>query len=332
MSATPLIVLGGAGFIGSHCCKHLAARGYLPVSVDNLSTGHADAVKWGPLERVDVRDAAALKGVIRKYGARTVLHFAAFAVVSDSIRAPDSYYDNNVGGMIGVLAAMKAADADRLVFSSSCATYGIPPKVPIDETLTQNPINPYGWTKLIGEQMIYDQAAAYGLNFTILRYFNAAGADPEGELAERHDPETRLIPLALMAASGMGPPLRIFGTDFDTPDGTAIRDYIHVTDLAEAHYLALRHLETGGDNLVLNLGTAHGLSVREICGAVERITRALVPLVEAPRRAGDPPVLIADASEARRRLGFHPRLSDIETIIRHAAPHYGHKIGTTEDD
>lgn len=323
MSVVPVIVTGGAGFVGSQCCKVLAMQGYLPVTVDNLCTGHADAVKWGPLERLDVRDASALERVIRRHGARSVLHFAAHAVVFDSIRAPDVYYDNNVGGLIGVLAAMKAAGADRLVFSSSCASYGVPSTVPVAETCPQDPINPYGRTKLFGEQMIRDQAAAYGLRFAMLRYFNAAGADPEGELWERHDPETRLIPLALMAAAGRGPALRLLGTDYPTPDGTCIRDYIHVADLAEAHLRALRHLDRGGDDLVLNLGTGTGLSVREICTAIGRVTGSAVPLVEQARRPGDPPVLVADASEAARRLGFRPELSDIDTIVRHAAPHYG---------
>ncbi|MBY6199752.1 UDP-glucose 4-epimerase GalE [Maritalea mobilis] len=323
MSGDPIIVTGGAGFIGSHACKHLAAAGFLPVTVDNLSTGHADAVKWGPLEKLDVRDADALAAVIRKHGARSVMHFAAFAVVADSVHAPDLYYDNNVGGLAGVLAAMKATGVDRLVFSSSCASYGVPDTVPIDEETPQNPINPYGRTKFFGEHMIRDQAAAYGLRHVMLRYFNAAGADPEGELSERHDPETRLIPLALMAASGQGAPLKLFGTDYDTPDGTCIRDYIHVTDLAEAHLRALNHLLGGGDDLILNLGTGQGTSIRQVCDAIARVTGRDVPLVEAPRRAGDPPTLVADPSLARKRLGFAPRLSEIDRIVRDAAPHFG---------
>jgi len=234
MPSRAIIVTGGAGFIGSHFCKLLAERGDLPVTVDNLSTGHADAVKWGPLERVDVRDTGALTAVLQRYDANVVMHFAASAVVADSVRAPDSYYDNNVGGLIGLLAAMKAAGADSLVHSSTCATYGIPETALIHESCPQAPINPYGRSKLFCEAMIRDQADAYGLRYAMLRYFNAAGADPGGDLSERHDPETRLIPLALMAASGMGPPLRLFGTDYPTPDGTCVRDYIHVTDLGGA--------------------------------------------------------------------------------------------------
>ncbi|WP_026758710.1 UDP-glucose 4-epimerase GalE [Sediminimonas qiaohouensis] len=323
MSDTPVIVTGGAGFIGSHACKCLAEAGYLPVTIDNLSTGHADAVKWGPLERIDLRDRAAVEGVLRKYRAQDVMHFAASAYVGDSVIDPDFYYDNNVGGMIALLSAMRAADAGRIVFSSSCATYGSPSTVPIHETAAQSPINPYGRTKLIGEMMVKDHAAAFGLRYVLLRYFNAAGADPGGALAERHDPETHLIPLALSAAAGDGPPLRVFGTDYDTPDGTCIRDYIHVTDLAEAHRLALRHLDAGGDNLAVNLGTGQGLSIRDITQAIKRVTGRDVPTEDAPRRPGDPPALIAATEEAQRRLTFTPRHSDIDSILRDAAPHFG---------
>ena len=319
MTRTPVIVTGGAGYIGSHACKALAAAGFLPVTVDNLCRGHADAVKWGPLERLDLRDTAGVEAVLRRYRAESVMHFAGFAYVGESIAAPDLYYDTNVGGLISLLAAMRRAGAGALVFSSSCASYGIPERVPIRESDPQNPVNPYGRTKLVGEMMIRDQAAAYGLRPVLLRYFNAAGADPEGELAERHDPETRLIPLALRAAAGSAPPLRIMGTDYPTPDGTCIRDYIHVTDLAEAHLLALRHLQSGGGALALNLGTGQGLSVREVCAAVERVTGRPVPVTEGPRRPGDPPALVADPAEAARQLGFVPRHSDIDTILRDAA-------------
>jgi len=331
MAAPAVIVTGGAGFVGSHACKALAAAGYLPVTVDNLSTGHADAVKWGPLERVDVRDRAGVEAVLRRHGAQAVMHFAAFAVVAESVAHPDRYHDNNVGGLIALLAAMKAAGVGRLVFSSSCATYGVPAALPIREDSPQAPINPYGRTKLMGEWMIRDQAAAHGLRFAILRYFNAAGADPEGELSERHDPETRLIPLALMAAAGTHPPLKVLGTDYDTADGTCIRDYIHVTDLADAHLRALRHLEAGGAELVLNLGTGQGRSIRDVCAAVARVTGRAVPVEDAPRRPGDPPELVADPSEAERLLGFRARLSDLDTIVRHAAPHFRLEVGDDVD-
>ena len=323
MTRTPVIVTGGAGYIGSHACKSLAAAGYLPVTVDNLGTGHADAVKWGPLERADVRDTGTLTEIISRYGARAVMNFAASAYVGESVAAPDAYYDNNVGGLISVLSAMKAAGADLIVQSSSCATYGIPAEIPIREDAPQNPVNPYGRTKLVGEMMIRDHAEAFGLRYAILRYFNAAGADPDGELAERHDPETHLIPLALAAAAGTGPALRVFGRDYPTPDGTCIRDYIHVADLAAAHLAALGHLGGGGDNLTLNLGTGQGLSILEICAAITRVTGKAVPLEDSPRRPGDPPVLVADASEAARRLGFRPQHSRIEVIVRDAARHFG---------
>ena len=285
MAAPAVIVTGGAGFVGSHACKALAAAGYLPVTVDNLSTGHADAVKWGPLERVDVRDRAGVEAVLRRHGAQAVMHFAAFAVVAESVAHPDRYHDNNVGGLIALLAAMKAAGVGRLVFSSSCATYGVPAALPIREDSPQAPINPYGRTKLMGEWMIRDQAAAHGLRFAILRYFNAAGADPEGELSERHDPETRLIPLALMAAAGTHPPLKVLGTDYDTADGTCIRDYIHVTDLADAHLRALRHLGRGRELWLLNSGRG-SRSIRDVCAAVARVTGGPCRSRIAPRDAG----------------------------------------------
>lgn len=323
MTRRPVIVTGGAGYIGSHACKSLAAEGYLPVTVDNLSTGHADAVLWGPLERADVRDTEALQSILARYGAPAVMHFAAKAYVGESVTAPDFYYDNNVGGLISVLAAMKAAGADVIVQSSSCATYGISERVPIREDDPQIPINPYGRTKLICEMMIRDHAAAFGLRHVILRYFNAAGADPDGDLAERHEPETHLIPLALMAAAGTGPMLRVFGRDYPTPDGTCIRDYVHVTDLAAAHLSALGHLEGGGENTAFNIGSGRGLSILDICAAIRRVTGRRVPLEDAPRRPGDPPVLVADSSEAARRLGFRATHSDIEAIIRDAAPHFG---------
>ncbi|NKX45654.1 UDP-glucose 4-epimerase GalE [Roseicyclus persicicus] len=326
MAAPAVLVTGGAGFVGSHACKALAAAGYLPVTVDNLSTGHADAVKWGPLERVDVRDRAGVEAALRRHGAQAVMHFAAFAVVAESVAHPDRYYDNNVGGLIALLAAMRAAGVGRLVFSSSCATYGVPPQLPIREDSPQAPINPYGRTKLMGEQMIRDHAAAFGLRFALLRYFNAAGADPGGELSERHDPETRLIPLALMAAAGTHPALKVYGTDYATPDGTCIRDYIHVADLAEAHLRALRHLEAGGEDLALNLGTGQGRSIREVCAAVARLTGKTVPVEDAPRRPGDPPELVADPSEAARLLRFRARMSDLDSIVRDAAPHFGLEV------
>ena len=326
MSGKPIIVTGGAGFIGSHACKSLAEAGYLPVTIDNLSTGHADAVKWGPLEKIDIRNTDAIADVLHHYRPVVVMHFAALAYVAESMNAPDLYYDNNVGGMISLLTAMKTEQLNKLVFSSSCATYGVPDLVPIRETTLQKPINPYGHTKLIGEMMVRDHAAAFGLRYVILRYFNAAGADSAGELRERHDPETHLIPLALMASAGTLDRLKIFGTDYDTPDGTCIRDYIHVSDLVEAHRLALVHLEKAGKNLVLNLGSGDGVSIIDIIQAITRMTGRPVPHTNAPRRPGDPAKLVAATDEAKRILGFSARHSDIETILRDAAPHFGLEV------
>lgn len=317
-----VLVTGGAGFIGSHACKALRRAGYTPVSFDNLSTGHADAVRFGPLVRGDVRDAAAVAAALRDHGAVAVIHFAASAYVGESMADPAKYYDNNLGGMIGLVQGCRAAGVRRVVLSSSCATYGVPDSLPIRETQEQRPINPYGRTKLICEQMLRDLAAD-GFAHVALRYFNAAGADPEGELGERHDPETHLLPLALRAASGQGGPLAIFGTDYPTPDGTCIRDYIHVADLARAHVLALERLLAGGDSIALNLGTGRGLSVLEIVAAIEMVTGRRVPVRREPRRPGDPPELTADPARAAAALGFRTECSDIAAIVRHAAPWFG---------
>ncbi|MGL5008848.1 MAG: UDP-glucose 4-epimerase GalE [Paracoccaceae bacterium] len=321
---TAVLVTGGAGFIGSHTCKALSENGFLPVTLDNLITGHEDAVRFGPLVQADVRDAAAVEAALRGHNISAVLHFAASAYVGDSMRAPLFYYDNNVGGMTGLLRGCAAAGVDRIVLSSSCATYGVPDTLPIREESAQNPINPYGRTKLICEMMLRDQAVASDLRFAALRYFNAAGADPGGELGEKHAPETHLIPLALRAVAG-GAALSVFGTDYATPDGTCIRDYIHVADLARAHVLALRHLLGGGASLAVNLGTGTGISVREIIGAIEDMTGRAMPVVYGPRRAGDPPVLVADPAMAVRVLGFRTERSGLADILRDAAPWFGLK-------
>ncbi len=322
-AAGTILVTGGAGFIGSHACKALQKAGYTPVTFDNLTTGHAGHVRWGPLVQGDVRDAAAVEQALRQHQATAVIHFAASAYVGESMADPAKYYDNNVGGMIGLLAGCRAAGVSQVVLSSSCATYGIPDALPIDEMTVQKPINPYGRTKLICEQMLHD----YGLRHISLRYFNAAGADPEGQLGERHDPETHLIPLALLAAAGRRGALGIFGTDYDTPDGTCIRDYIHVADLARAHVLALAHLQNGGESDAVNLGSGQGLSVRQIVAAIACMTGRSVPVSEMPRRAGDPPVLLADPARAARLLGFRTMLSDIDQIIGDAAPWFGLEAG-----
>lgn len=324
MTAGPaVLVTGGAGFIGSHTCKALAQAGFLPVAFDNLSTGHRDAVRYGPFVAGDVRDAGGVEQVLRHYKATAVIHFAASAYVGESMVNPGLYYDNNLGGMIGLLSGCHAAGVDQIVFSSSCATYGVPDRLPISERTPQAPINPYGRTKLICEGMLTDHAAAHGMRHVALRYFNAAGADPDGELFERHEPETHLLPLALRAATGQGPALQVFGTDYPTPDGTCIRDYIHVCDLARAHVLALRHLLDGGETLHLNLGTGQGLSVRQIIATIEAMTGRQMPVIWAPRRPGDPPALVADPTAARERLGFLAERSDLATLLADAALAYG---------
>ncbi|PCD75551.1 UDP-glucose 4-epimerase GalE [Pseudothioclava arenosa] len=322
-----ILVTGGAGYIGSHFCKALARAGRVPVVYDNLSRGHADAVKWGPLIEADLRDGAALRAALADHGIEAVVHFAALAYVGESVTEPQRYYDNNLGGMISLLGAMEAEGVRQIVFSSSCATYGTPEALPIAETAPQAPINPYGRTKLVCEWMLRDAAVGWGLRSVALRYFNAAGADPEGEIGERHAPETHLIPLALMAASGQGGPLRVFGADYPTPDGTCIRDYIHVADLARAHLLALGHLGAGGESLALNLGTGQGASVRDVVGSVAQVTGRGVPMILDERRAGDPAELVADPHLAEKLLGFRAEITDLDRIVADAAPWFGHPRG-----
>lgn len=323
MTKPAVLVTGGAGFIGSHTCKALRQNGYLPITFDNLSTGHENAVRFGPLVKADVRDAAAVARAIRAHDAKAVLHFAASAYVGESVRDPAKYYANNVGGMSGLLEGCQEAGVNRIVFSSSCATYGSPDQLPISESTPQKPINPYGRTKLICEQMLQDHASAYGLRYVALRYFNAAGADRAGELGERHDPETHLIPLALMAAAGKAPALSVFGQDYPTPDGTCVRDYIHVSDLARAHVLALDHLVSGRASVAVNLGTGRGVSIRDILLEIERLTGKTVPIIAAPRRDGDPAALVANPQKAKDILGFQTECSDLPSILRDAAPWFG---------
>jgi UDP-glucose-4-epimerase GalE len=313
-----ILVTGGAGYVGSHACKALAGAGYRPVVYDNLSRGHREAVRWGPLVAADLHDRARLVEAMRSHRVAAVMHFAAFAYVGESMTEPELYYRNNVGGTLALLAAMREAGVETIVFSSTCAVYGIPDRVPIRETTATAPLNPYGETKLAIERVLHWYGAAYGLRYAALRYFNAAGGDPDREIGEDHEPETHLIPLVLRAALGRGDPLQIFGSDYPTPDGTAIRDYIHVSDLADAHVRALGHLAAGGAGGALNLGTGSGHSVREVVAAVERIAGCPVPRHEAARRPGDPAELVADPTLAQTRLGWQPRLSDLDTIIRTA--------------
>ncbi|MCT8970957.1 UDP-glucose 4-epimerase GalE [Microbaculum marinisediminis] len=323
MSERRILVTGGAGYIGSHTCKVLAEHGVVPVTYDNLIAGHQDAVRWGPFVPGDILDTGRVAAALAEYRPDAVIHFAAFAYVGESVEDPAKYYRNNVAGALSLLDACRATGVGNIILSSSCATYGIPSTLPISEAEPQHPINPYGRTKLMMEEIVADYAAAYGLRYVALRYFNAAGADPDGELSERHDPETHLIPRALMAASGRIPHLSVFGDDYDTDDGTCVRDYIHVTDLARAHAMATDYLARGGASAAVNLGTGNGISILEILRAIQRITGREVPTVMEPRRPGDPPVLVADPRLARDTLGFSANLSDIDTIVRTAAPTFG---------
>jgi UDP-arabinose 4-epimerase len=309
-----ILVTGGAGYVGSHACKALAASGLTPIAYDNLRTGHDWAVKWGPLTKGDILDRDRLDEVFRLHQPSAVLHFAALAYVGESVDHPSRYYRNNVSGTLNLLDAMRRHGVKQMVFSSTCATYGIPEAVPISEDDPQKPINPYGSSKLMVERVLADYSAAYGLRSISLRYFNAAGADPECQIGEDHDPETHLIPLALTAADG-GDSLTIYGTDYDTPDGTCIRDFIHVTDLAEAHVLALRALQDQCKRRSYNLGTGKGHSIREVIETAESVTGRRVRVKEGRRRAGDPPRLVADASRAQKELGWRTRYSDLGQII-----------------
>lgn len=303
MGAKDVIVTGGAGYIGSHTCKALAAAGYNPVTYDNLSLGNRWAVRWGPLEIGDIRDRARLAEVFRHYRPVGVLHFAALALVGESVLAPARYYDLNVHGAQCVFDTARFFDVGAVVFSSTCAVYGVPARLPITEDTPQVPINPYGASKLMAERLLRDYETAYGLRHVALRYFNAAGADPGGEIGERREVETHLIPLAVEACLGLGPALKILGADHPTADGTAVRDYIHVTDLAEAHAAGLALLLRGEGSEVLNLGTGRGVSVREVIAAIELAVGQPVPIVAAPRREGDPPCLVADATRAQKLFG-----------------------------
>jgi UDP-glucose 4-epimerase len=317
MSGSTVLVSGGAGYVGSHTCLRLAEAGFTPVVYDDLSNGHAEFVQWGPLERGDIRDGARLDAVFAAYKPVAVMHFAALIEVGESVKFPGRFYDNNVGGAISLIEAARRAGVNAFVFSSTCATYGEPVRVPMDETHPQAPLNPYGRSKLMVEQALADYDRYADFRYTALRYFNAAGADPDGRIGEKHEPETHAIPLAIQAAMGLRKGFSLFGTDYETRDGTAVRDYIHVLDLADAHVLALKRLLAGGCSDVFNLGTGTGTTVKELIAAIRKASDRPFEVAEAPRREGDAPVLVADNHKARDVLGWSPRFT-LDDIVRSA--------------
>ena len=314
-----VLVTGGAGYIGSHACKALSRAGHEPVVYDTLESGFREFVRWGPLEEGSTLDRERLSAVIRRHKPDAVMHFAAYIAAGESVQQPAKYYRNNTAGTLSLLEAMREAGVGRIVFSSTAAVYGNPLSTPIAEDHRLAPINPYAHSKLFVEQILRDFETAHGLRSIALRYFNAAGADPDGELGECHEPETHLIPLALRAAAGGGDPLTVFGNDYDTPDGTPIRDYIHVADLAAAHVAALDHLLAGGASATANLGVGTGYTVREVLAAAARVLGREVPTVEGPRRPGDPTALVADPGLAMDLLSWRPKFTSLESIIETAA-------------
>lgn len=313
-----VLICGGAGYIGSHVNKQLNKEGYETVVLDNLVYGHREAVKWGHFIQGDLKNIENIEKAFLKYKIDAVFHFAAYAYVGESVEAPEKYYYNNVVNTLNLLHVMKKYGCMKIIFSSTCATYGEPEKMPITEDMLQNPINPYGATKWMVERIFRDYQKAYGLQFAVLRYFNAAGADPENEIGESHQPETHIIPLVLDAASGIREDIKVFGTDYDTPDGSCIRDYIHVYDLATAHLLALHYLEQGKESDFFNLGNTRGTSVLEVVEAVKRVTERNFKVILADRRGGDPAKLVGSSEKAKRMLGWEPVYGEIDTIVEHA--------------
>lgn len=316
-----ILIVGGAGYIGSHMVQHLLSSGHEVVVADNFSAGFRDALvaAGSPVvAELDIADAAAVAVLFSAHRFDAVLHFASFIQVGESVAEPAKYYANNFAATLTLVEAMVQAGVQRFIFSSTAAVYGDPVYVPIDEAHPKAPINPYGRSKWMVEQMLEDFDRAYGLKSVCLRYFNAAGADPGGALGERHEPETHLIPLVLQAAAGRRQAITVFGRDYDTPDGTCIRDYIHVSDLVDAHALALDYLQRGGASTAFNLGNGNGFSVQEVIDTARRVTGRAIDVVDAPRRAGDPPRLVADACRARAVLGWQPRFADVDTIVAHA--------------
>jgi UDP-glucose 4-epimerase len=313
-----ILVVGGAGYIGSHMVQMLGRQGCEVTTLDNLSSGHRDAVLNGRFVHGDIADTALLTGLFAHCRFDAVMHFASFIQVGESVAQPARYYRNNVSNTLNLLEVMQAFEVRRFIFSSTAATFGEPQYTPIDEVHPQRPVNPYGRTKLMVEQALADLDTAWGLKSVSLRYFNAAGACPQGRLGERHDPETHLIPLVLQAASGRRPHIGVFGRDYDTPDGTCIRDYIHIEDLCQAHALALQHLMQGGASQAFNLGNGAGFSVQQVIDTARDVTGRDIRVVDGPRRAGDPSVLVADSRRARQHLGWTPAYPDLRTIVAHA--------------
>jgi len=313
-----ILVTGGAGYIGSHVCKALEKKGFEVIVFDNLERGHRDLVRWGALEEGDLLDKAAIDAVFKKHEPSAVMHFAAYAYVGESVTDPAKYYRNNVIGSLNLAEAARAHGINFFIFSSTCAVYGLPPGLPITEEMPLNPINPYGNTKLAMERLLEDYGSAYGMKSVRLRYFNAAGADPDGETGEDHSPEPHLIPLVLDAAFRRRESITIYGDDYDTLDGTCLRDYIHVTDLAEAHVRALTYLLKGGDTTAINLGNSRGHSVKEVIDTTREITGREFKVVIGPRRPGDPPSLIGSNKRAEKVLGWRPQRSELKTIIEDA--------------
>ena len=313
-----ILIVGGAGYIGSHINKELNHQGYETIIFDNLSFGHPEFVKWGNFQEGDLGNIEEIRKLFKEYTIDAVMHFAAFTYVGESVENPQKYYLNNLRNTLNLLQVMLEEDVKYFVFSSTCATYGTPEEIPITENHPQNPINPYGKGKLMVEQILTDYSRAYGLKYASLRYFNAAGADPEAEIGESHQPETHLIPLILDVAMDKKEEIQVYGTDYPTPDGTCIRDYIHVMDLADAHIKALKYLKEGGKSDVFNLGNGQGFSVREVIETSQKVTGKTIKVEEVERREGDPPVLVGSSSKAQEILNWHPRYDDLAVIIETA--------------
>lgn len=318
MTASNILIVGGAGYIGSHMCKYLSKRGYRPLVLDNLVYGHRAAVKWGPLLEGSVGDEDFLRHIFMTYPIDAVMHFAAFCYVGESVDNPAKYYENNVSDTVALLKVMVEKGVGNFIFSSSCATYGEPREIPIREDHPQHPINPYGRTKLMVEEILADFRHAYGLSYVSLRYFNAAGADPGGELGEDHRPETHLIPLVLQTALGRRDCIDVFGDDYATPDGTCVRDYIHIEDLAGAHFLALERLLDGEPGGIYNLGNGDGYSVKQVLETARRVTGQSIPAETVARRPGDPAILVGSNEKAFQELGWRPHLPELDAIVRTA--------------